>query len=151
MRALQIIIVIWSVKICRHTADKIIPILPLIKFTHLKPCNLCNRIRLVCLLKRSREQCILRYRLRRHPRINTGAAQKQELLYLIIMAAFDYIALYLHILVRKLRGRRIVRVDTAHLCGCKDHDIRTLRLKKSVTACWLVRFNSLCVLPIIFV
>ena len=46
------------------------------------------------------------------------------------MAAFDHIALDLHIFPGKLRRRRIVGVDASHLCRGEHHRVRPLFLKK---------------------
>ena len=43
------------------------------KFTHFQSGNFCDRISLVRLLERSRQQGVFRNRLRRHARVNAGA------------------------------------------------------------------------------
>ena len=146
MRARQIIIVIRPIQVRRHTADKVISILPLKELAHLKPGNLCDRIRLVRLLKRSCQKRILRDWLGRHLGINAGAPEKKQLFHPKIMTAFDHITLNLHILVGKFCRRRIVGIDAADLCRRKHHYIRPLLCKK-ISHCLLACKVELLVRP----
>lgn len=130
MGTFQIIVIMRSVQICGHTADKVVTILPLIIFTHFKPRDFRDGIRLVRLLQRTRQQRVLRDWLGRHSRINTGAPQKQQFFDVILMTTLDDITLYLHVLIGKLRGRGIVRIDAAHLCRRQNYRIRALFFKK---------------------
>ena len=51
------------------------------------------------------------------------------------MAALNHVALNLHIFISKLRRRRIIGIDSAHL-GCrKNHHIRFFFFKKSGDLC----------------
>ena len=130
VRSLQIIVIMRSVKVCGHTADKVIPVLSLEKFAHLKSRNLSDGVRFVGLLKRSCQKRTLGDRLWSHLRIDTGTAQKQQFLHVIIMAAFNHITLNLQILIGKLSRRGIIGIDTADPGRCQHHHIRFLRLKK---------------------
>ena len=128
--SLQIIVVMRSVQVCRHTADKVVSILSLVKFAHLQPGDLGDRIGLVRHLERAGKQRVLRDRLRRHLGVDTGASQKQQLFHLKIMAALDDITLDLHIFIGKFRRRRIVGVDASHFCSSQNDHIRSFLLKE---------------------
>ena len=144
MASLQIIVIMGAIQIRGHTADKIIAVLPFIKFAHFQPRNFGNRIGFIRFLQRPGEKRILRNGLGRHFRINTGASQKKQLFYMKIMAAFNDIALNLHIFIGKFRRRGIVGIDSAHLRSGQDHHIRPFLFKK------ISYLLLACLLPITF-
>ena len=74
MASLKIIIVMRPIKIGGHTADEIISILPLKKFTHFQPGNFGNGIGFIGSFQRPGKQRILRNRLGSQLGINTGAS-----------------------------------------------------------------------------
>ena len=141
MRAPQIVIIIGPVQICRHTTDKVISILTFIIFAHFQPGDLSDRIAFIGALERPGEQCIFRYRLWCQLRINTRTAEKQQFLHMMIVTAFDNIALYLHIFIGKICRRRIIGIDTSHFCSRQYHHVRFLFFKKVSDLCLLCQFQ----------
>ena len=130
MGSLQIVIVKGSVEIRRHTAYKIIAVLPLIKPAHFQPGNFRNGIGFIGFFQRSCEKRILRNGLWRHPGIDTGAAQKEKFFHLIIMTTLDYITLYLQIVIDEIRRNRMIGADSPYFGCCQHHCIRAFRFKK---------------------
>ena len=76
MRMRRMIVVIRPVQIGRHDGDKIRTVLAIQKLTIFQSADLCQGISLVGLFQFTRQQAAFLHRLRCHPGIDTGGAQK---------------------------------------------------------------------------
>ena len=76
----RVVVVVGTVKVCRHNADIISAVLSVQKLAVFKTGYLCKSIGFVCLFKFRGEQTAFLHRLRRHSRINAGGAEKLQFL-----------------------------------------------------------------------
>ena len=81
-------------------------------------------------LQRPGQQILLLQGLRRHPRVDAGAAQKQQLLHPGQPGRLDDIRLDHQVLVKKVRRPGVVRQDPAHLRRRQEHILRPLPLEE---------------------
>src|SRR5439155_13236380 len=79
VRRLQIEIIVGAIQIRGHDADEIATMLAAKRLSQLDAGNFRDRIRLVRRLQFPVEKILLANRLRREPRINARASQKQQL------------------------------------------------------------------------
>ena len=127
MAVLRMKIIPRSIEIRWHHTAIIHAILPVITFAKFNARDLGDGIRLVRGLKRASQQGLFRHRLRRVTRIDTRAAQLQQLLNPRRKRLMDHIAFDHQVFVNELSRICIVRHDPANLgCG-EDHHIRCLR------------------------
>ena len=132
MRILKVIVVTRPVQIRRHRTVIHQPVLLPVILTQLQSRNLRHRIRLVRRLQRTRQQTILRHRLRRQPGINTRTPQKQQPTHPSSPTPLNHVQRYRQVVMNEIRRVRAVRVNPTHLRRRHQHHIRPLRLQPSI-------------------
>ena len=102
MATLEIKIIVRTVKVGRHYRYVVCAVLQVEAFAHFQSGYFSYGIRFIGIFQRRSEQCILFHRLLGITRINTGATQEKQFLY-IMTEAFPYdILLYLQVLVDEI-------------------------------------------------
>ena len=130
VRALQIEIVPRPVKIRRHHADEIAPVLSRIGLAELDAGDFGDGIPLVGRLQFAGQQRRFGDRLRGEFRINARAAQKQQFLNSKVTGRLDDVVLNLQIFEQELDRVIIVGLDAADFRRSEHDDLRTLCFEK---------------------
>src|SRR5207247_7493241 len=94
--------------------------------------DLGDRIRLVRVLERAGQQVFLAHRLRTVARIDTAAAEEEQVLNVGAVSSVNDVRLHLEILVEKLGAKRVVRVNPAHPGGRHEDVLRFVLTEKRV-------------------
>src|SRR6266566_7049864 len=118
VRVLQIIIVVRSVQVRGHGADKLAAILPAVSLAHFQTGDLGNGVPLVGRLQRAAQQVFLFERLGRQLGIDAGAPQEEQLLDPGLPSLMNNIVLYLQVLVNEFRRQSVIGQDASHF-GCR--------------------------------
>ena len=129
---LQMEVVIRSVQIGRHDGDIIGAVLQVETFTHFQSRNLCDGIRFVGIFQRGGEESLFLHRLGSFPRIDAGAAQKQELLHSMPKAFANDVLLNLQIFVDEVGTVLQVCHDASHMGRGQYHGIRPFFVKETL-------------------
>ena len=132
VRVLQVIIVIRPVQIGGHGADEIAAVLAAVGLAQLEAGDLGHGVPFVGRLQRPGQQVFLLERLRGQPRINAGAAEKQQLAHAGLISAVDEVVLDLQVLEQELRRVLVVRQDAPHF-GRRVQNVFGLFLRVELT------------------
>ena len=109
------VVVVGSIEVCGHHADIVGAVLPVEEFAILKAADFGQRIGLVGLLERAREQASFGHWLGCQTRIDARRSEEFQLLAAVLPSRVDHIHLENHILVHKVRQSRLVSHYAAHL------------------------------------
>ena len=120
------IIVVGPVQIRGHDTDIIGSVLSVQELAVFQSGDLRQCICLIGFLQLRSQQAALLHRLRCHTGIDTAAAQKHQLLAVVLPCRMDHIHLQDHIFIHEIRQCLTVGHDAAHLgCG-QEHIVRLL-------------------------
>ena len=97
----QIEIVVGAIQVGGHHRNEVGTVLQVVALAKLDAGNLGDRIRLIGIFERRGEERILGHGLRGLPRIDAGAAQKEQLLYPIFPGIVDHVVLDGQVLIDK--------------------------------------------------
>ena len=131
MAVCRVVVVVGTVKVCRHNADIISAVLSVQEFAVFKTGYLCKSISFICLFKLTCQQTAFLHRLRSHSRIDTGRAEELQFLAAILPCRVNDIHFKYHIVIHEICKSVLVCDNTAYLCGSKEYIFRLFLCKKS--------------------
>ena len=130
MTVLQMEIIIRTIKVGRHHGNIVRTILQIEALTHLQTRNLGNGIRFVRIFQRRSQQSVLFHWLCDITGIDTGTAQKKQLLYIMAKTLPYHILLNLKVLIDKISTILQISHNSTDMRSGKDNSIRQFFIKE---------------------
>ena len=132
MAVFQVEIIVGAIEVRRHHGDEVGTVLQVVTLAHLQAGNLGDGIGLVGIFQRTGEQGVLRHRLRRFLRVDTGTSQEEQFLHPMGVGLADDVALDLHVHHDEVGAIQAVGHDAAHESGCQHHRIGLLAVEEGL-------------------
>ena len=129
MRVFRVIVVVWAIKVGGHGGNPPVAVLATHSLNVQNPCNFRDSIGLIGWFQRSGEESRFLDGLGCKLRVDARRPKKKQSVDTGAMGGIHEVDLYLQVVAQKISGVGVVGMDSPHLRGGINHDIRRKALQ----------------------